>query len=313
MYARFVYEMFLWSSCKPCWVNGILGHIDPPVRPLSNWFSDKVIDRLHSGANGIQQVDWARADYWRNNCYSSEPGSIVPDVSPGSAGTEKGRKRRINKEHKERKKEHKRKWHVRVLRWWTGAEKRWWGRCTTEGLWGGGGGEPHLTEYEWMSGCLTTTGSWLLVSNHWSQYPWIPSPRPLAPTALRVEKRGGKTRGAKESVSDKGTVCSVGKVERREVGAAAEWNRQASTPLVFSTSQSKATVCEKSILQSHSTHLSLSYKKQKTWRTSIFPKQQACQREHRERDRSEAKPKMLKSESGQLNARGDGGRGGVGG
>lgn len=230
-----------------------------------------------------------------------------------SAGTEKGRKRRINKEHKERKKEHKRKWHVRVLRWWTGAEKRWWGRCTTEGLWGGGGGEPHLTEYEWMSGCLTTTGSWLLVLSHWSQYPWIPSPRPLAPTALRVEKRGGKTRGAKESVSDKGTVCSVGKVERREVGAAAEWNRQASTPLVFSTSQSKATVCEKSILQSHSTHLSLSYKKQKTWRTSIFPKQQACQREHRERDRSEAKPKMLKSESGQLNARGDGGRGGVGG
>lgn len=65
-------------------------------------------------------------------------------------------------------------------------------------------------------------------------------------------------------MSDKGTVCSVeedgAKGERRNRRrrrrrAAAEWNRQASTPLVFSTSQSKATVCEKSILQSHYTHL----------------------------------------------------------
>ena len=32
-------------------------------------------------------------------------------------------------------------------------------------------------------------------------------------------------------------------------GGATEWNRQACTPLVFSTSQGKATACEKSILQ----------------------------------------------------------------
>lgn len=73
--------------------------------------------------------------------------------------------------------------------------------------------------------------------------------------------------GRRGRVSDKGTVCSVeedgAKGERRKRWrwrrrrrrAAAEWNRQASTPLVFSTSQSKATVCEKSILQSHYTHL----------------------------------------------------------
>lgn len=62
-------------------------------------------------------------------------------------------------------------------------------------------------------------------------------------------------------MSDKGTVCNVGKDEAkgeeveesggRGVSAAAEWNRQASTPLVFSTSQSKATMCEKSILQTN--------------------------------------------------------------
>lgn len=129
-------------------------------------------------------------------------------------------------------------------------------RCTAEGL----REKKSLAWQQWMSGCLTTTGSWLLVSSRWSQYPWKLSLRPLAPAALWMGKREGKGR-----VSDKGTVCSVGKNEakgermkrrrRRRRGAAAEWNRQASTPLVFSTSQSKATVCEKSILQSHSTHL----------------------------------------------------------
>lgn len=41
-------------------VNGILGCIDSPI---PNRFSDKVIDWLSSGANGIQQVDLGRADY----------------------------------------------------------------------------------------------------------------------------------------------------------------------------------------------------------------------------------------------------------
>lgn len=56
-----------------------------------------------------------------------------------------------------------------------------------------------------MPGCLTTTGSWLLVSSRWSQYPWKPPLRPLAPAALQM---GGRRR---RGVSDKGTVCSVGK------------------------------------------------------------------------------------------------------
>lgn len=47
--------MFLfWLSCKLRSANGILGRIDYPIL---NRFSDKVIDRLSSGANGFQQVD----------------------------------------------------------------------------------------------------------------------------------------------------------------------------------------------------------------------------------------------------------------
>lgn len=47
--------MFLfWLPCKPRSVNGILGQIDSPIL---NRFSDKVIDQLSSGADGIQQVD----------------------------------------------------------------------------------------------------------------------------------------------------------------------------------------------------------------------------------------------------------------
>ena len=58
VYALFVYEIFLfWLLCKPRSVNGILGRIDSPI---PNRFSDKVIDRLSSGANGIQQVDLGR-------------------------------------------------------------------------------------------------------------------------------------------------------------------------------------------------------------------------------------------------------------
>ena len=37
----------------------------------------------------FSKLIWAGADYWRNNCYRSELGSIVADVSPGSAGTER--------------------------------------------------------------------------------------------------------------------------------------------------------------------------------------------------------------------------------
>lgn len=63
-------------------------------------------------------------------------------------------------------------------------------------------------------------------------------------------------------MSDKGTMCSVRK-EEEEGAAAAEWNRQAASPLVFSTSQSKATMCEKSILQSHSMLVQLRRRKKK--------------------------------------------------
>ena len=110
-----------------------------------------------------------------------------------------------------------------------------------------------------MSGFLTTTGSWLLVSSRWSQYPWKPSQRPPAPAVLQM---GGRRQ---KGLSDKGIEWRIKRRER----AAAEWNRQAAAPLVFSTSQSKATVCEKSIFQSHSAHLQTQGKKRNICRANI--------------------------------------------
>lgn len=46
----------------------------------------------------FSRLIWAGADYCRNNCYPSEPGSIVTDVSPGSYWHRAARKRRINQE-----------------------------------------------------------------------------------------------------------------------------------------------------------------------------------------------------------------------
>lgn len=52
----------------------------------------------------FSRLIWAEADYWRNNCYPSELGSIVADVSPGRAGTEQVGKEELTKNRRGRKK-----------------------------------------------------------------------------------------------------------------------------------------------------------------------------------------------------------------
>lgn len=97
------------------------------------------------------------------------------------------------------------------------------------------------------------------------------------------KKRGRRRKG----VSDKGTVCSVGKNK----AAGGREQQQSGTdghphPLVFSTSQSKATVCEKSIFQSYSAPLKPQGKKKETRAgLTYFKNKEACQRRHRHQRR----------------------------
>lgn len=216
----------------------------------------------------FSRLIWAGADYWRNNCYPSEPRSIVADVSSGGAGTERAGKGELPKNKWERKRvrenanECKNPWGTGNEEFWEkGQEKKSRKRdvLKTEK-------EKHglirvnvmLSYHNWkLAACVESLKS----------IPMETVTETSGSSRSASGKEGRKEEKKKGRVSDKGTLCGVGKNEangermkwlrrrRRRRWAAAEWNRQASTPLVFSTSQSKATMCEKSIPQSHSTHL----------------------------------------------------------
>lgn len=132
-----------------------------------------------------------------------------------------------------------------------------------------------------MSGCLTTTGSWLLVSSRWSQYPWKPPLRPLAPAALQM---GGRRR---RGVSDKGTVCSVGKNKAEGERSSRVEQTGIRTTCVFYFTRQGHRVWEIYLSISFRTPLASGKKKKKkkhtVCRANIFPKQRACQRKHRPR------------------------------
>lgn len=81
----------------------------------------------------FSRLIWAGADYWRNNCYPSELGSIAADVSPGSAGTERVGKRELEKNQRERKQIRENVNERRNIRTWSEASKRRGGqRCLAE-------------------------------------------------------------------------------------------------------------------------------------------------------------------------------------
>lgn len=124
-----------------------------------------------------------------------------------------------------------------------------------------------------MSGCLTTSGSWLLVSSRWSQYPWKPSLRPLVPAVLQM---GGRRR---KGVSDKGTVCSVGKNKAEGESSSRVEQTGIRTTCVFYFTKQGHRVWEIYLSISFRTPLA-SGKKQNICRANIFPKQRACQRKH---------------------------------
>lgn len=230
--------------------------------------------------------------------------------------------------------EHKRKRHKREMWCWiwrAGAEK---GSERDVGL----RGKKSPTWYERMSGCLTTTGSWLLVSSRWSQYPWKPSLRPLAPAALRVEKRGEERREEKRKSEWQGHSVQCGEGWSKGIGGGGRGGGGSSrveqtgihTTCVFYFTKQGHRVWEiYPSISSPPPHTSSLGEREKknTWRTSIFPKQQACQREHQHQEgrgegdrqsgrktelsKSKKKKKMLKWESGQLNEKGGWGGGGL--
>lgn len=192
----------------------------------------------------------------------------------------------LTKNTQERKKEHKRKWHVRVPRWWTGAEKRLWGRCTTEGLWGGG----------------ETTPDWIWVDVRLSYHNWklaacVESLKSIpmdtvteAPGSNRSESgKVGREDERRKGISEwQGHSVQCG--EGGEKGGGGQ--QQSGTDrhphhLCFLLHKARPP-CVRNLSFNLIPHTSASAtKNKKTWRTSIFPKQQACQREHQHRERQE--------------------------